>query len=238
MNLSDFTAIIQLLVGFYFALFGLQTTRIISRNKYMDLISKKDSVRNFIESKSQIPMMEDEWEKFKSINKYVKRFENHFDKSNDIFEEMFIYSGFYGFIILFVSVFYDNKASIGILGNTGLLYFNIFFVLTLGDVFRKLYRDNIVLYSTFRLVIYSTSLFAIFVISIFLNKYVLFNFLDFLPHIWFVAPTLCLIALSYFLFYYRWKSNTSTLTREIDQIEELINNFSNNSKVYIKSNIN
>lgn len=167
----------------------------------------------------------------------MRRFDNHFDNSRKVFEEMFIYSGFYGCLILFMSVFYDAKVGDWKLGNAGLLYADLFFAFTLFDVYRKLYKDVIKLYSTLRLVVYCIILLAIFLVSVLGNSFGVFSFLNIFSRLFFTIFTLFLLVFAYILYYYRWKSNTYKLSSEIIEIEILINQFSNISAEYINSKI-
>lgn len=237
MCLSDFNSLIELLTGLYFAFFGLQLARTISENKYEVFLSKKDSIRNFIETKSRVPLEKDEWKKFDVIEKYIKKFENHFEKSSEIFEEMFIYSGLFGIIILFISAFYDKSIGLGHIGNTGLFYINVWYIISLCVIYCKLFKNEIKTYSTFKLVQFAVVLLIIFVATIFFSKRMVFNFLDEISTDYFVVLTLFSLLLSYALFYARWKFNTRRLFNEINRINDLVAEFSTTSNSYILRNI-
>ena len=136
-----------------------------------------------------------------------------------------------------MSVFYDAKVGDWKLGNAGLLYADLFFAFTLFDVYRKLYKDVIKLYSTLRLVVYCIILLAIFLVSVLGNSFGVFSFLNIFSRLFFTIFTLFLLVFAYILYYYRWKSNTYKLSSEIIEIEILINQFSNISAEYINSKI-
>jgi len=237
MKLSDFNAIIQILVGFYFAFFGFQLAKRLSDKKYTSFLYKKDSIRNFVESKSQITLLHEDWKKYDRISEYINKFENHFEKSFMIFEEMFIYSGLFGFIVLFTAVFFDKDLGSDNFGNAGLLYFNFFYLVTLFWVFRKLFKKEIEKSSTLLIVGFTTILFIIFLCSILFNNCILFSCLDYAQHGCFVGLTIFSLSLSYFLFYFRWKLNSYILFREIDSIEKLIAEFTDSSQEYINEKI-
>jgi len=237
MCLSDFNSLIELLTGLYFAFFGLQLARTISVNKYEVFLSKKDSIRNFIESKSKVPLAKNEWKKFEKIERYIKKFENHFEKSSEIFEEMFIYSGLFGIIILFISAFYDKAMKLGHIGNTGLLYINIWYIFSLFVIYTKLFKNDIKTYSTFKIVKFAVVLLIIFSLAIIFSDFLVFNYLNSVSPDFFVVLTLFSLFLSYVMFYVRWKLNTRRLFNEIDQINELVAEVSITSQNYILQNI-
>ncbi|MCL6103770.1 MAG: hypothetical protein M1292_14995 [Bacteroidetes bacterium] len=237
MKFSDFTALIQIIISFYFASFGLRIAKTISQNKYNDILAKKETFRNYIEYRSRKRLNLTDWERFNKIDEYVKRFDNQFDHSRKIYEEIFIFSGLYGLIILFSTVFYDNNTLFVQLNNTGLLYFNLSFIFILITIFIKLFKKEIKPLSTIRILEYTLFLIFILAISIILNSCIIFSFLDNFSHENFILATLMILSFPYFLFYAQWKYCTRRLAEDLPSIDALANEFVISTENYLNENI-